>query len=413
MTNLFCVCVDVHSPMLDWRCGKPVAVAKETPPSLELPPQLTTLKLQPHPGCSDQELDLSAVPAGLMALQLAGFSRITAPLHDAGDPPIVCAQLSQPELAILSFTDPLRKPAGIGHLGLKHRPGLLIQATAGLAVPLPITMCLRVLVLSTQQVSCSILQHHWPLLESLSLSFAGIDCPYPHQQAGHLLPSSFPQLQQLMLGSSGQGCTTDLSMFTERRWLPGCVAVMPAPASSSCSEFHREETGMDISGCCTRLGAFQSLRRVIALVPCWDVPDVPLPQGCSLEIGACQAGYRGRSGIRCRFNLEHLVFGYGMLCSITQLRLRLMHSVGVPPDDPCVLNLSPLGGCSRLETLVLAVEKELQRAWSISNAAKLPAGASCRIDLCPVSLAPSIMEAPSGEGASRNVMVFRHSAPPC
>ena len=400
--------------MLDWRRGRPVSVAKETPTTLELPSQLTTLKLQPHPGCSDQDLDFSALPAGLMALQLTGFSRITVPPHDAGDPPAVSALLSQPELAILSFTDPLCKPAGIDHPGLKlHRPEILIKATAGLVVPLPITLCLRVLVLSTQQLSYSILQYQWPLLESLSLSFAGIECPYPHQQAGHLPPSSFPQLQQLLLGSSGQGCTTDLSAFIGQQSLPGCVAAMPALASSSCPEFCREETGMDTSGCCTHLGSFQSLQRVTVLVPCWDVPEVPLPQGCSLEIGACQAGYRGSSGIRCGFILEHLVFGYGMLCSITQLRLRLMHSVGVPPDDPRVLDLSPLGGCSQLATLVLAVEKGLQRAWSISNAAKLPAGASCRVDLCPVSLAPSIMDMPTDEAASRNIIIFRHSAPPC
>ncbi|KAK9828204.1 hypothetical protein WJX74_003164 [Apatococcus lobatus] len=404
---------DVHETALDWKHGEPVAVAKQMPASLELPPQLSVLKLQPPSGGNDQDLDLSALPSGLKVLQIASFCRVTAASSITQDPPFISTHLTQSELAILSFSGPLHKPAGVDNHGKLHQPTVLIQATAGLNMPLPIASTLKILVLKTLQLSHSILQHHWPQLQSLSLSFAGIECPNPDQQACHLPPRSFPQLQQLMLGSSDPSSATGRIDFIEQLLLSSGPAAKPASASSLCSGFQREETCMDISGLCTHLAAFASLRRLHVMVPCWDVPAIPLPEGCSLEIGACQAGYRGCSGIRCRFTLEHLIFGCHVLCSLTHLRLRLMHSVGVPPDDSCILDLSPLTACSQLVSLVIAVEKGLQRAWSIGNLGKLPPRVRCRVDLCPVSLAPSITEALLDAWAPKDISILRLAGPPC
>ena len=406
----------MHELSLDWECGNSIAVAKQIPSSLKLQTQLTALKLQPSKGCPEQGFNLGSLPPGLQALQLTGFSWVTAEPSTNPEPSAISTRLTQSELAVLSYSDPRLKSAGVDILGRQlYCPVVAIQATAALVVPLPIASTLRVLVISTPQLSYAVQRHCWPQLESLGLSFARIESWNPAQQAWHLTPGSFPQLQQLMFGSSDPIRATELISFSRQSAPLSPLINQLAPASVSRSEFHHEAMPDScVSSCCSHLATFPSLRRVLALGPCWDMPgEMHVPQSCSVEVGACEAGYRGCSGVRCRFLLEHLSFSRHMVGSLTHLRLRLMHSVGIPAQDPRVLNLSPLGCCTQLRALVIAVEKGLQRAWSICGHGKLPSDASLRIDLCPVSLAPTIPEVSVDACPSRQIIILRLAGPPC
>ena len=87
--------------------------------------------------------------------------------------------------------------------------------------------------------------------------------------------------------------------------------------------------------------------------------------------------------------------------------------MGMEGSNPFDLDLTPLACCARLQQLVLAVEKGLTRPWSISGHERLPEGAKCRVDLCPVSVAPYIKYHASDEVHCRPIVIERLMGPPC
>ncbi len=215
-----------------------------------------------------------------------------------------------------------------------------------------------------------------------------------HGRTFHPLdPWKFPQLQQLAIGNSATKCTKDVAcVFQEEAYSP---------------------SESDLTFLCARLGAFRNLRSFITTGPEWEVPPISIPSAGSILIGDCTPGYKGYSGVRCAFSFSHLVFGPLMCKSLTHLRLRLHHSVGWRPSDPCDLDLTPLHSCARLEQLVIAVERRLTQAWSISGFEALPARAHCRVDICPVSMAPEIRLQESGGMRRGQAIIVRHEGAPC